>query len=101
VEFLGGQAFFPYSAFQMAASAGCPLVVLLSAKTGENDYTVDIPDVFDPAWMPQNKKREQLRDWVQRYAQILEAYLREYPMQYFIFHDLWEEAHQRGQKPSI
>jgi len=101
VEFLGDQAFFPYSAFQLAASAGVPVVILLSAKTGKNNYTVDIPDVFCPVWAQKGKKREQLQCWVQQYAQVLEAYLREHPMQYFIFHDMWAEARQRQQKVSV
>jgi predicted LPLAT superfamily acyltransferase len=100
VDFLGEPAFFPYSAFQLAASAGCPLVILLSAKTPGNSYTVDIPDVFCPEWTQRNKKREQLQGWVQRYAQILENYLREHPLQYFIFHDLWAEARQRQENVS-
>ncbi len=95
VYFLGEQAFFPYSAFQLAASAGCPLVILLSAKTGKNRYTADIPDVLYPVWIQRDKKREQMRGWVQKYALVLEAYLREHPLQYFIFHDLWEEARQQ------
>jgi predicted LPLAT superfamily acyltransferase len=98
VDFLGAPAFFPYSAFQLAASAGCPLVILLSAKTGKNSYTVDLPDVLHPVWTQRNNKREQMQGWVRKYAQVLETYLREYPLQYFIFHDLWEEARQRQKK---
>jgi len=97
VEFLGDQAFFPYSAFQLAASADCPLVILLSAKTEKNSYTVDIPDVLYPVWTQKNKKREQMRGWVKKYALVLEAYLREHPMQYFIFHDVWAAASQQQQ----
>jgi predicted LPLAT superfamily acyltransferase len=101
VDFLGEPALFPYSAFQLAASAGCPLVILLSAKTGKNGYTVDLPDVLYPVWTQRNNKREQMQGWVQKYALVLEAYLREHPLQYFIFHDLWDEARQRQQKVSV
>lgn len=100
VDFLGDPAVFPYSAFHLAASARCPLVILLSAKTGANSYTVDLPQVFHPVWTPKVKKREQLQEWVQQYAQILETYLHDHPLQYFIFHDVWNEALQRRQKES-
>jgi predicted LPLAT superfamily acyltransferase len=101
VEFLRDPAVFPYSAFHLAASSGCPLVILLSAKTGADSYTVDLPKVFHPVWTQKMVKKEQLQIWVQQYVRVLESYLDKHPLQYFIFHDVWEEARRRMQKESV
>ena len=92
VDFMGAPALFPYSAFQVAASAGCPVAVMLSAKTDLGSYRVEIADVLWPTLNRKGDRRQQLRQWVQEYAAILEAYLSKHPFQYFIFHDLWSHA---------
>jgi predicted LPLAT superfamily acyltransferase len=93
VDFLGDPAWFPYSAFQIAASARCPLAVMLSSKTGPLEYSVDLPELFWPKLERRaGDRKEQLRHYVQQYAAILEAYLVEHPMQYFIFFDLWKRV---------
>lgn len=95
VNFLRDMAVFPYSAFHLAASARCPVVVLFSAKTGPRRYTVDLPKVFHPLWTQKTAKKDQLQVWVQQYVQTLENYLGSHPLQYFIFHDVWEENRKR------
>ncbi len=89
VDFMGEPAKFPYSAFMIAASARCPLAVMLSYKSATNAYVVEIADVMHPALERRKDRKEQLRTWVQRYANILEGYLKAHPFQYFIFHDIW------------
>ncbi len=89
VEFLGDLAQFPHSAFTIAAAAGCPIIVLLSMKLGPHRYEVDVSRVFRPRYAAGVSKREQLRDWVQQYARILENYAAEHPYQCFLFHDVW------------
>ena len=92
VQFLGDGARFPYSAFHIAASARCPVVVLLSSKTGVNSYSVDMAEVIHPKLVRGQDRKEQLRGWVQQYADILENYLLAHPLQYFIFHDIWTDG---------
>ncbi len=92
VGFLGDSAHFPYSAFHIAASARCPVVVLLSSKTGVNAYSVNMAKVLWPKLTRGQDRKAQLRDWVQQYADILGNYLLAHPMQYFIFHDIWADA---------
>ena len=91
VDFFGEPALFPYSAFQIAASAGCPVAVMLSSKTGPDSYSVEIADVLHPVLSRKGNRKDQLRQWVQRYADTLQAYLEKHPFQYFIFHDIWED----------
>lgn len=89
VDFIGAPAKFPYSAFLIAASAGCPLAVLLSCKSATDAYVVEIADVMHPTLERRSDRKEQLRKWVQRYASILEEYIAAHPFQYFVFHDIW------------
>jgi predicted LPLAT superfamily acyltransferase len=89
VTFLGDTARFPYSAFHIAASEGCPIVILLSSKTGTTSYSVDMAAILNPTRLRGKDRKEQLRSEVQAYARILEKYLLAHPLQYFIFHDIW------------
>lgn len=99
VEFLGDEAQFPHGAFTIAASAGCPVVVLLSMKLGQNRYEVDVSRVFHPRYVGGAKKQEQVRDWVQQYARILEQYVAQYPYQCFLFHDVWARGSEDSNRP--
>lgn len=91
VEFLGDRAAFASGAFHVAAMAECPVLVLLSAKTGTHDYRLEVAAVSQPRYQAGMPKREQLRGWVQEFARVLERYLAEYPEQCFLFHDIWQK----------
>lgn len=92
IQFLGDEARFPYSAFHIAASARCPVVVLLASKTGTNAYSVNMAEVIRPKLVRGSDRKAQLRGWVQQYGEILENYLLAHPLQYFIFHDIWADG---------
>lgn len=90
VSFLGEQAYFPYGAFAVAAAAGCPVVILLSARLACKRYLVDVTNVLYPRYDVSGNKKEQLRNFVQQFALTLETYAQRYPHQCFLFHDLWK-----------
>lgn len=92
VNFMGAKANFPYSAFHIAASAKCPVVILLASKDGVNAYSVNMAEVLWPTLKRRQDRKAQLGEWVQKYADILENYLLAHPLQYFIFHDIWTDA---------
>jgi len=92
VDFLGDKAWFPCSAFTIAAATSCPVVVLLSTKTGNRKYSVDVARVMHPSYRAGSEKRRQLRGWVQEYAGILESYVEKYPYQCFLFNDIWKSG---------
>lgn len=89
VYFFGEKARFPYGAFSIAAAAQCPVIVLLSAKISPKKYMVDITRIIFPKYSSRDKKHEDIRRWVQEYAGILEDYATKYPLQWFIFRDVW------------
>lgn len=89
--FLGDEARFPYGAFSLAASVGCPLVVLLSAKVSTEKYFVYVANVIEPRFTSRQKRHQQLEGWVQGFAKILEDYVAKHPFQWFVFDDIWGE----------
>lgn len=92
VEFFGEEARFPYGAFSLAAGAECPLVLLFSFKDSAYRYTVDFSHVYHPRHEEGREKKEQIREWVQEYARALERQLVKYPLQWFMFRDIWRAA---------
>ena len=76
--------------------ARCPVVALLAAKTAVYNYEVNVAGIFYPQYQGRAKKQEQLRDWVQIFAKVLEEYVQRYPYQCFLFYDIWEEAGLSG-----
>ncbi len=90
VPFLNKKAKFPYGAFMIAASLNCPIVTLLSAKLSTFSYIVDTTNIFYPNYENnKNKKESQIRKWVEKYVKVLENYVKSYPYQCFLFHDIW------------
>ena len=100
VRFLGDPARFSCGAFHIAANARCPVVVLLSAKTGTYEYEVGVAGVFEPVYQAGIPKREQLTGWVQAFAGVMEEYVARYPYQCFLFYDIWGEATGEARKLS-
>jgi predicted LPLAT superfamily acyltransferase len=91
ISFLKDKAYFPFGAFSLAASSNCPVVVLLSAKLPGNKYIVDISHILYPRYNSNQDKREQLKIYVQEFADILDEYVKKYPYQCFLFHDVWSK----------
>lgn len=94
VRFLGDPARFSCGAFHIAAMARCPVVALLAAKTAVYQYEVNVAGIFHPHYQGRTKKQEQLQEWVQTFAGVMEEYVRKYPYQCFLFYDIWSEASQ-------
>jgi len=89
---LGRKARFPYSAFSLAASAGCPVVVLQAAKVSTHRYVVDLSNVLYPGYRGRKDRAGQLQPWVQEYVSLMESFVGDYPYQCFLFRDAWKDA---------
>lgn len=89
VSFLGGEVRFPHGAFTLAAAARCPVVVLLSAKTGPRRYVVDVSHILPPPAGRRGEKDAAIRAAVADFSRILEEYVAAYPYQWFVFRDIW------------
>jgi predicted LPLAT superfamily acyltransferase len=91
VSFLGDQAWFPYSAFSLAAAAECPLVVMETTKVSSYSYVVDMSNVLYPRYEGRRNRVGQLQPWVQEYVGLMERFVKEHPYQCFLFRDVWSE----------
>ena len=91
VSFLGEKAWFPYSAFHLAAAAGCPLVVMETAKVSSYSYVVDMSNVLYPRYQGRRDRVGQLQPWVQSFVTQMEKFVEEHPYQCFLFRDVWTE----------
>ena len=90
VSFLGSEVRFPHGAFSLAAAAQCPVVVLLSARTGMKRYVVDVSHVIAAPAGRRGGKSEAMQADVQEFARVLEGYVAQYPYQWFVFRDIWK-----------
>lgn len=89
VSFLGGMVKLPHGAFSIAAAVQCPLIVLLSAKISATKYAIDTSHVLYPRYSSRAKKDAEIKEYVQKFAYILEEYTDRYPFHWFVFHDMW------------
>lgn len=85
VPFLGELAHFPASAFAVARAAQCPVLALFVAKTGCKSYALEAKRFLPPA----RDDRLSTRKGVEAFAEALEAFVRRYPFQCFLFDDVW------------
>jgi len=92
VNFLGGPALFPASAFAVARAAGSPVIALLVPKTGVTSYALHAT-LFDA---PARENRRAVQEGVQAFAERLEAFTLSYPDQCFLFDDVWAHGKGRG-----
>lgn len=89
VDFLGAPAQFPVGPFQLAAAWECPVVVLFSARTGDDEYTVAMADVLRVE--SAGPRRERVKSAMQAYAHRLQEYARRHPYQVYLFEDAWRK----------
>lgn len=90
VDFLGETAYFPYSAWIIAAKTQSAVVPFFISKHKVRGYHV----WGDEPVFPQLKRGEPVREvfqpLVQQYVRSLEKMIREYPEQCFLFSDVWQ-----------
>jgi len=88
VNFLGKTAPFPYSAFKIASAAGVPIVVFFSCKTGYDSYVLKVDRIIH---IPENLGRsgEAYLPYLGQFIDELEAFVTDYPYQFFNFYNMW------------
>jgi len=87
-KFLNAEASFPVSAFAVARAAKCPVVVLFVPKTGVQNYTIEM-HLIDGM---ESGDRHAIRIALQQYADLLTSFTDRYPLQCFLFHDVWQKG---------
>lgn len=87
VSFLGRSTLLPLAPHILAARSQAPVIMCFGLYEGGSRYRVEFVDFGPPP--PVKGRGEQLLPAVERYAQILERYARNYPMNWFNFFPYW------------
>ncbi len=87
-QFMGQPAPFPQGPFILASILRCP-VVLIYALRQHDKLHIHCEPFADPLILPRGERQQALQQTVDRYAQRLEHYALQSPLDWFNFFDFW------------
>jgi predicted LPLAT superfamily acyltransferase len=87
VAFLGRPTLFHSGGFEIAHMRSASIVGCDIVRTGDQQIKVQFSDIITS---DKEKKEQIIQDLAQQYARFLEKAVREYPLQWFNFFDMWE-----------
>jgi predicted LPLAT superfamily acyltransferase len=96
VEFIGQPACFPVGAMRAAAVMRRPVIFMIGLYRGGNRYHVVFEKLADFSSVAARERDQAVRAAVERYAGLLEKYLRTDPYNWFNFFDFWRGADGRS-----
>lgn len=91
-NFLGDTARFPQGPLLLAAVLRVPVILCFGLYRGGNRYDIVFEPFAETIEAPRGQRDEALAQWVQRYADRLEARVREAPYNWFNFYDFWDDT---------
>lgn len=89
-QFLGCEARFPTGPMRLASVARAPVVLFFGLYRGRNRYEVHLESFADQVQLSPDQREADLKQWVQRYADRLEARCRQAPDNWFNFYEFWD-----------
>lgn len=90
VPFLRRQAGFPVGPFVLAALMRCPVYSLFCVRH-ERGYQVDINLFAERISLNRRSRNQDLQNYIQQYAELLQQYSLQYPYQWFNFYRFWSD----------
>ena len=99
VPFLGGKAAFPAGPFVLAATLGAPVVLFYGLRLGPGRYLVRFLPFADRLELRRASREADLRQWIARYASVLEEHCRSHPYNWFNFFPFWEPDRNEDADP--
>ena len=90
-SFLGHDAPFPQGPVVLGYLLGCPVYLFFCLKQ-DGRYRIHLEPFAEKILLPQRERQAAIDAYVARYAQRLEWYCREAPLQWFNFFDFWHES---------
>ncbi|MGR8934616.1 MAG: LpxL/LpxP family acyltransferase [Gammaproteobacteria bacterium] len=88
---LGGQVRLPAAPVLIAASLKVPLIVFFGIYHGNNRYSIHFELLAERIELSRTDRLQDIRFWMQKYADLLEKYCRLAPYNWFNFYDYWQE----------
>jgi predicted LPLAT superfamily acyltransferase/glycosyltransferase involved in cell wall biosynthesis len=93
-SFLGRDAPFPQGPVVLGYLLGCPVYLFFCLKEEKRQgsrYRIHLEPFAERIELPHRGRKAAIDAYVARYAQRLECYCREAPLQWFNFFDFWHE----------
>lgn len=95
-SFLDQDAYFPQGSFILAGLMQCPTYFMLCLKHKKNHFKIVFEEFAKIINLPKTNRNIPLQQYAQHYAQLLEQYCEEYPLQWFNFFDFWKIVEERA-----
>lgn len=88
IDFLGEQARFPIGPFQLASTFKVPVSFVFAVKESKLHYHFFASEIKDYS---NTARQQQIPQMLRDYAAAMEAKLKQYPEQWFNYHNFWEQ----------
>ena len=92
LDFLGGTAAFPTGPLVLAAILHAPVMLFYGVRTAPRRYSVRFAAFADTITVRRANRAEDVRRWVQLYADSLAAACLAHPYNWFNFYPFWSDA---------
>ena len=94
VDFMGETAFMPIGPYMLAKGLACPVELLFTYCDHQRDggrIRVELTSFAEQIKLRRKDKEQQLQDYAQQYARVLESHCATTPYQWFNFYDFWAD----------
>ena len=91
IDFLGKRALFPEGPFILASLLKCPTYTLFCTRS-KLGYDIQCEKFSDKIILPRINRERALREYIGRFATVLEENVRRSPLQWFNFYPFWDQS---------
>jgi predicted LPLAT superfamily acyltransferase len=88
---LGEEVELPSAPYLIAASLKVPLIVFFGIYHGGNRYQIHFELLAEERTLSRTHRQQDIQQWAQKYADILEKHLLAAPYNWFNFYDYWQD----------
>lgn len=90
-DFLGGEIDFPAGPMLLALTLRAPVVLVFGLYRGGNRYDLHFELLSEGLEVKRSEREAALEHWTRRYAERLEARVKDAPYNWFNFYDYWQD----------
>lgn len=91
-QFMQQEASFPVGPLMLAGVMHCRVILFFGLYRGGNRYDIHFELLADDISLERGQRQQQLQQWLQNYAEILQRYTRSAPYNWFNFYDFWAKT---------
>ncbi|MGR9071685.1 MAG: LpxL/LpxP family acyltransferase [Gammaproteobacteria bacterium] len=88
---LGGEVTLPAAPVLIASALKVPVIVFFGIYQGGNRYELHFELLAERIDLTRSNRKDAIRTWMQKYADIMEKRLKSNPYNWFNFYDYWRE----------